>query len=167
MPVLLNYLWSRHFRAIFRCLLYNVNSRGVSDCYCNDEASSRCQALEILRRFLRKKWKPPDLQAVELFSTSFWKCFLGGFFFPPPTVFKISLSFRIGMSLGGRTTAFKRELPDFKWRFASLWNCIWTVVAWCSALKHQVLAADFCHTRTAATDESCGLSHKREGCLIS
>lgn len=41
-------------------------------------------------------------------------------FFPP--LFKMNdlISFRVGVSLEGKTTAFKRELPDFKLVTAAL-----------------------------------------------
>lgn len=53
--------------------------------------------------------QPSALQAVELLDTSFWKCFS-----PLPQNESGFISFRIGMSLEGKTFAFKRELPDLK-----------------------------------------------------
>lgn len=57
--------------------------------------------------------QPSALQAAELLNASFWKCFL----FPPPPALQTEpgfISFGIAMSLEGKTTVFKRELPDFK-----------------------------------------------------
>lgn len=48
-----------------------------------------------------------------------------GFFFPPPLQNESGfISFGIGMSLEGKTTTFKKQLPDFKWMSASMWNSV-------------------------------------------